>query len=105
MSSDLTPPALLYMLLAGEYWALVYLSYLLCKGLSYRGPRSMQWRYDNQILHSEKSIYSPATGVHKTGADEADNGSSTTADKISPKTASGFHHEQVKKIIFVQYFH
>ena len=57
----------------------------------------MQWRYDNQILHSEKSIYSPATGVHKTGADEADNGSSTTADKISPTTASSFYHEQVKQ--------
>ena len=61
----------------------------------------MQWRYNSQILHSEKGIYSPATGVHKTGADEADNGSSTTADKISPKTTSGLYYEQVKQLIIL----
>ena len=32
---------------SGEFWALVYPSYLLCKGLFCREQKSMQWRYDN----------------------------------------------------------
>ena len=48
--------------------------------------------------------YSPATGVHKVGADEANNGSSAAADKVPPTTASSLHHEQVKIFVF-KHFH
>ena len=54
----------------------------------------MQWR-SVTILDSINHC-SPATGLHKVGADETNYGPSTTADQVPPTTASSVDHEQVK---------
>ena len=50
---------------SGEFWALVYPSYLLCKGLFCREQKSMQWRYDNgrRLLLNQIIILLPQVSI------------------------------------------
>ena len=60
------------------------------------------WQWETTL--TQPNHYSSATGVHKVSADEADNGSSATADQVPPTAASSLHHEQVKNYIFTKHF-